>query len=133
VAAQSPPMSQPKPGALDVSRIVRATQFSLAGLRAAWREEAAFRQEAIVACVMLPLALWVGRGWLETAFLAACVLLVLLTELLNSAIEAVVDRVSTERHPLAGRAKDLGSAAVMLALVICGLAWGLALWHRLTA
>jgi diacylglycerol kinase (ATP) len=126
-------MNERKPGALDLSRIVRAMRFSLAGLQAAWREEAAFRQEAVVACVLLPLALWVGHGWLEIAFLCACVLLVLLTELLNSAIEAVVDRVSTERHPLAGRAKDLGSAAVMLALLICGLAWGLALWHRLAA
>lgn len=126
-------MNERKPGALDASRIVRATRFSLAGLQAAWREEAAFRQEAVVACVLLPLALWVGRGWLETAFLAACVLLVLLTELLNSAIEAVVDRVSTERHPLAGRAKDLGSAAVMMSLLICAFTWGLALWHRLAA
>ncbi len=124
-------MNERKPGALDLSRIWRATRFSIAGMKAAWREEAAFRQEAVLACVMLPLAWWVGRGWLEISFLAACVLLVLLTELLNSAIEAVVDRVSTEQHPLAGRAKDLGSAAVMLALLICALAWGLALWHRL--
>jgi diacylglycerol kinase (ATP) len=123
-------MSQPKPGALDPTRVVRATKYSINGLRCAWREEAAFRQEVVAACVLLPLAWWVGRGWLEIAFLSACVLLVLLTEILNSAIEAVVDRASPERHPLAGRAKDMGSAAVMIALVVCTLSWGLALWHR---
>ncbi len=123
-------MNQRKPGVLDISRVVRAARISINGLRAAWSGEAAFRQEAVLACLMLPLAWWVGRGWLETAFLSACVLLVLLVELLNSAIEAVVDRASPEHHPLAGRAKDMGSAAVMIALVICALAWGLALAQR---
>jgi diacylglycerol kinase (ATP) len=121
---------KPREALLDPTRVVRATRYSVAGLGAAWREEGAFRLEAVLACVLLPLAWWVGRGWLEIALLSACVMLVLIVELLNSAIEAVVDRVSLERHPLAGRAKDLGSAAVMGALLLCGLVWGLALWQR---
>lgn len=124
-------MTDQKPGAFDLSRIVRAAGFSLAGFKAAWREEAAFRQEAIIACLLLPFAWWLGQTWHATALLVACVLLVLVTELLNSAIEAVVDRVSLDRHPLAGRAKDMGSAAVMVSIINCVVVWGLALWQRL--
>ena len=83
-----------------------------------------------MAVVMLPAAWWVGRNWLETALLASSVMGVLIVELLNSAIEAVVDRVSAELHPLSKRAKDIGSAAVMLSLITCGLLWCAALWQR---
>ena len=80
--------------------------------------------------LMLPLAFWVGRSWVEVALLAGSVIGVLITELLNSAIEAVVDRVGLERHELAARAKDIASAAVLLALLVCGGVWAAALWHR---
>ena len=129
-AGTSAPVAKSNPGILDLSRVTRAAGYSLAGVRAAWRDEAAFRQEAALACILLPLAWWLGRGWLEVAFLSASVLLVLIVELLNSAIEAVVDRISAEKHPLAGQAKDLGSAAVMGSLLLCALTWALALWHR---
>ena len=103
-----------------------------AGLAAAWRAEAAFRQEVLLACVLLPLAWWLGRTWVEVAVLSLSVLVVLITELLNSAIEAVVDLASPDKHPLAKSAKDIGSAAVFVSLATCSLVWGLALWQKLT-
>jgi diacylglycerol kinase (ATP) len=104
-------------------RIVSATRCSVDGLVAAARHEAAFRQELVAVALLAPLALWIGRTGLERAALIATLLLVLIVELLNSAIEATVDRISLERHPLAKRAKDIGSAAVMLALVCASLTW----------
>ncbi len=80
---------------------------------------------------MLPLSFWLGQNWVEVALLAGSVLLVMVVELLNSAIEATVDRISLDLHELSGRAKDMGSAAVMLALLLCGGIWASALWHRL--
>lgn len=103
--------------------LIGATRNSLSGLLEALRSEAAFRQELIVAVVLVPVGLWLGATGLERALLVASVLLVLVVELLNSAIEATLDRVSLETHPLAKRAKDIGSAAVMLALVCAGLTW----------
>ena len=119
-------MSHPA-GRTGLGRLIDATRWSLAGLTAAFRHEAAFRQEALCAAVLLPLGLWLGGSGLEKALLVASVLLVLLAELLNSAIEAAVDRISSERHELAGRAKDLGSAAVMVSLVLCAAVWLLVL------
>jgi diacylglycerol kinase (ATP) len=113
-----------------LERIVRAAGYSIAGLSAAWRHETAFRQECALAVVMLPAACWVGRNWIEVALLAGSVMCVLIVELLNSAIEAVVDRVSADLHPLSKRAKDIGSAAVMLSLISCAALWSAALWQR---
>lgn len=120
-------MDEPRRGVQGVARLVQATRCSIAGLTAAVRGETAFRQELMLAAVLLPAGLWLGRTGVERALLAGSVLLVLVVELLNSAIEAAVDRVSLERHPLAGRAKDIASAAVMLSLVNAALVWGLVL------
>jgi diacylglycerol kinase (ATP) len=113
-----------------IARLGPAWRHSLAGLRAAW-SEAAFRQETVIAAVLLPLAFWVGRDWLEIALLCATVFGVLITELLNSAVEAAIDRIGPERHPLSNRAKDLGSAAVLLSLLLAGGVWLAAFWQRL--
>jgi diacylglycerol kinase (ATP) len=111
-------------------RLVNATLFSIAGLRAAWRNEAAFRQECALAAVLTPAAFWVGQTAVQRSLLIGTCWLVLVVELLNSAIEAVVDRVGTDHHKLSGRAKDLGSAAVFVSLALTALVWGLALWER---
>ncbi len=113
-----------------LDRIFHAGLISLAGLRAGWGETA-FRQEAIAAMVLVPAAFWVGRGWVEVSLLAACVMLVLVVELLNSGIEAAIDRIGTEWHALSKKAKDLGSAAVLLSLLLCGGVWAAALWQRI--
>lgn len=110
------------------NRMWHATGYSLAGLRAGWRE-AAFRLEACLAFVMLPLAFWIGRTWVEVALLAGSVLVVLAVELLNTAVEAAIDRIGPERHPLSKRAKDMGSAAVFLSLILAGGIWAAGLWH----
>lgn len=123
-------MSNPHKGRTGLDRLVRATGYSIEGLATAYRGESAFRQEFWLAAVLLPLAFWIGRSWVEVALLAGSVLLVLIVELLNSGIEATVDRVSFEIHDLSKRAKDLASAAVFLSLVLCGGIWAAALWHR---
>jgi len=119
-----------KPGATGIVRILRACGYSWRGLAAAWRHEAAFRQEAVLAAVLVPLGAWLGADGVERALLAGSVLLVLVVELLNSAVEAVVDRIGSEPHELSGRAKDLGSAAVFVALAGVVLVWGLILVPR---
>jgi diacylglycerol kinase (ATP) len=111
-------------------RIINATFFSIAGLKAAWDNEAAFRQECVLAVAMVPIAFWLGRNAVERALLIAPCLLVLIVELLNSAVESIVDRVGTEHHSLSGRAKDQGSAAVLVSLVLTVLVWGLIAWDR---
>lgn len=116
-----------KPGRTGLERLVHATGYSLAGLRAAWRHEAAFRQELALCAVLAPLGLWLGADGVERALLLGSLGLVLVTELVNSALEAAVDRHGPERHPLAGRAKDAGSAAVLVALLLAGLTWLLVL------
>ena len=108
-----------------------ALRWSMQGLRAAWRHEASFRLEACLAIVLVPLGLWLGQGPLEKLALVLPAFLVLSAELLNSAIEAVVDKVSPEFHELAGRAKDMGSAAVFMLLLLLGLSWALLLGPRL--
>jgi diacylglycerol kinase (ATP) len=111
-------------------RIVNATFFSFAGLRAAWVYEAAFRQECALAVVLTPAAFWVGRTAVERALLIGSCWLVLIVELLNSAIEAAIDRVGMDHHTLSARAKDLGSASVLMSLALTTLVWGLMLWER---
>ncbi|HLL09505.1 MAG TPA: diacylglycerol kinase [Rubrivivax sp.] len=112
-------------------RILNAIGFSLAGLRAAIRHEASFRQELVVGIPLLVAVPWLAPGPLEGVLLAGSVLLVWVAELFNSALEALADAVSTQHHPLIGRAKDIGSAAVMLCVVLAGLVWGVLLWPRL--
>lgn len=123
-------MSNSFKGRTGLDRIIRATGYSFDGLKMAYRGESAFRQETWLAVVLVPASFWVGRSWVEVALLAGTVLLVMIVELLNSGIEAVVDRVSFELHDLSKRAKDLASAAVFLSLVLCGSVWAAALWHR---
>lgn len=108
----------------------KALQWSMKGLRAGWQHEASFRLEACLVIVLVPLGLWLGHGPLEKLALVFAPMLVLSAELLNSAIEAVVDKVSPEFHELAGRAKDMGSAAVFVLLLLVMLSWGLILLPR---
>ena len=122
-------MSSVPPIGRGVCRIWLASGYSVAGLRTAW-SEAAFRQETLLAAVLLPLSFGLGASWLETAVLAGAVMLVLIVELLNSAIEAAIDRIGPEWHELSRQAKDLGSAAVLLSLVLCVAVWAGALVHR---
>jgi diacylglycerol kinase (ATP) len=122
-----------KTGVTGVRRILHATRYSAQGFVHAWRHEAAFRQELALSVVMLPLALWLGRNAYEILLLCATLFLVLIVELLNSAIEATVDRVGQEHHELSGRAKDLGSAAVFLSLLLVSVTWGTIAWLRFEA
>lgn len=115
-----------------LARLRHALGYSLAGLRAGWQEPA-FRQEAIAAIVMLPAAVWLGRSWVETSLLVGGVVLVLVVELLNTGIETAIDRISPEWNELSKRAKDMGSAAVLLSLLLCAGIWLAALGHRLLA
>jgi Diacylglycerol kinase len=112
-----------KPGHKGLSHVFKAFGYSMQGLKAAWQYEEAFRLELLTLIVMLPAALWLGGNGVERALLVGSLLLVLVVELINSAIEAVVDRVSTDHHTLAGRAKDIGSAAVFMALVNVAVVW----------
>lgn len=112
---------------VSVQRVIRATNYSLQGLKSAYRHEAAFRQEVWLSLILIPLGLWLGNTALEKLFLTGSILLVLIVELLNSAIESVVDRIGEEYHELSGRAKDIGSAAVFISLVLVVLTWGIIL------
>lgn len=112
-----------------LSRIWHAGTFSLAGLRAGWNETA-FRQEALAAIVLLPAAFWLGQGWVEIALLLASVVWVLVVELLNTAVESAIDRIGPEWHDLSKRAKDIGSAAVLLSLILSIGIWAAAAFHR---
>lgn len=122
-----------KPGNTGLRRILNATVFSLAGLRTAWRDEAAFRQELSLCLVLVPAAVWLGRTAVERSLLIGSCLLVLIVELLNTGIENVVDRVGQEQHRLSGQAKDLGSAAVFVSLILVVVVWGLIAWERFGA
>jgi len=110
-----------------IARLVRAFGYSFQGFRHTWREEAAFRQEVLLSLVVIPAGLYFGNSGVERALLVSPMLLILVVEILNSAVEAVVDRSGTERHPLAGMAKDMGSAAVMLSFALLGTVWYLIL------
>ena len=118
----------PHKGKTGLKRVWNALFYSLDGFKAAWRHEDAFRQEAILALILIPLAFELADDALERALMIASVLLVLMVELINSAIEATVDRISLENHQLAKRAKDIGSAAVLIALVNVLVVWGLVLF-----
>ena len=115
-----------------LNRMRHAFGYSLDGLRAAWGETA-FRQEAVAALVLVPAACWLGRSWLETLLLIGATLAVLVVELLNTGIEAAIDRIGLERHDLSKKAKDMGSAAVLLALTFAAIVWLSALFIRFSA
>ncbi len=112
-----------KPGKTGIARVIDATQYSWLGLKAAFKYEAAFRQEIFLLALLIPTALWVGNSGVEYALLIGSLLLVLLAEIINSAIEAVVDRLGEEQHELSGRAKDMGSAAVFIAMMNVLVTW----------
>lgn len=132
------PLSQPESSApanpqkarTGLNRIWHAAGYSIEGLRAGWNEKA-FRQEAIAAMVLLPASLWLGQSWVETALLAGSVVIVMIVELLNTGIETAIDRIGPEWHDLSKRAKDMGSAAVLLALLLCAGIWGAAVFQRI--
>ncbi len=126
-------MKNPHKGRTGLDRVIHAAGYSAQGLRDAYRHESAFRQEVWLALFLLPTSWWLGRDWREVALLAGSVVLVMIVELLNSGIEAVVDRVSLDLHDLSKRAKDFGSAAVFLSLALCGGIWSAAVWHRFFA
>jgi len=106
-----------------IGHIKNAFIYTFAGLKAAWKNELAFRGEVVVVTIMLPLGIWLGRSAVERALLIASILLIILTELVNSALEAVVDRIGPERHELSKRAKDMGSAAAFISMVTAALVW----------
>lgn len=110
-------------------RVMHAAGYSINGLKLGWGETA-FRQEALLSMVMIPGAFWLGRTWVEVALLIGVVVLVMITELLNTGVEAAIDRFGGEWHELSKRAKDVGSAAVLLSLLLCGGVWAAAAWHR---
>lgn len=112
-------------------RIWHATLYSLAGIRAAWKHEAAFRQEVLLSVILVPAAFWLGGSTVERLLLLGSCLIVLITELLNSAVEAAIDRISDDKHRLSARAKDLGSAAVFISLWLAGITWALIGYDRL--
>jgi diacylglycerol kinase (ATP) len=126
---QALPEANPQKRRRGLDRIWHAARYSLAGLRAGWAEPA-FRQEAIASIVLLPASFWLARSWVEAALLAGSVLIVMIVELLNTGIETVVDRIGPEWHKLSKRAKDIGSAAVLLSVLLCGSIWLAALWQR---
>ncbi len=114
-----------KPGNTGIGRILRATKFSAQGISAAWKHEAAFRQELLLVVMLLPAAVWLGQTALERAVLIGSLFIVMIVELINSAIEAAIDRHGDEQHELSGRAKDMGSAAVFGSLLLVVVVWGL--------
>lgn len=113
-----------------LTRLWRATVYSIQGLTAAWRNEAAFRQECWAVAVLLPAAFFLGNDALERALLIFSLLLILVVELINSALESAIDRIGPEWHELSGRTKNLGSAAVMLSLIVAAVVWGLIVFGR---
>ena len=118
-------------GNTGITRIIKAAGYSMQGLKAAFIHEAAFRQELALAVVLIPLAIWLAQDVMQLALLISSVILLLIVEILNSAIEAVVDRFGGELHELSGRAKDMGSAAVFLVMIYMGVIWLLILWQNL--
>jgi len=112
-----------KPGKSGLARLIDATRYSALGIAASWRNEAAFRQEVLLVMLLLPLSFFVARSVEQWLLLIAPLLLLLVVELLNSAIENIVDRIGHEKHELSGRAKDMGSAAVLICLVLVAVSW----------
>jgi len=130
---QGPDVEMSKPGRKGVQRIFWATYYSYRGIRSAIQHEAAFRQEFALMLVLIPLAFWLGETVEQQILLIGPCLLVVVVELINSAIEAVVDRIGSERHVLSGQAKDMGSAAVFFCLVLVVISWGLIGWERFSS
>lgn len=122
--------SNPQKGKTGIKRVLNACRYSLQGFRYAWRHEAAFRQELLFIVILLPLALWLEVSTLERIALVAVLALVIIVELLNSAVEAAIDRIGPEHHDLSGRAKDLGSAAVFVALTLTLYVWSVILYDN---
>ena len=127
-----PADANPQKSRRGLTRVWHAAGYSMQGLQAGWGETA-FRQEACAAIVLLPAAFWLGRTWVEVALLAGSVLIVMIVELLNTGVETAIDRIGPEWHVLSKRAKDMGSAAVLLALLLAGGIWLAALWQRFGA
>ena len=125
----TPDSANPQKARRGLNRVWHAFGYSLAGLRAGWYETA-FRQEAVASLVLLPASWWVGKTWVESAMLAATVVLVMVVELLNTGIETAIDRIGPEWHALSKRAKDMGSAAVLLSLLLCAGVWIAAIYYR---
>ncbi len=123
----------PKPGHNGIKRVWLSFGYARQGLKAAWTHEAAFRQEVVLCVVLIPAAFWLGRDLPEQALLIAACLLALIVEAVNSAIEAIVDRIGPEIHELSGRAKDLGSAAGLISLLLLAVVWGFVAWDRFLA
>ena len=119
-----------KPGYTGLRRLINATRYSARGFAYAWKYESAFRQELVLSLLLTPVALWLGQSTIERILLIGSCLLVLIVELLNSAIETTVDRFGDELHELSGRAKDIGSAAVFVSLVVVLLVWVPIAWQR---
>lgn len=120
----------PKNKKRGLQRLLAATAFSAAGFRAAWRHEEAFRQEVMLAAFLAPVALWLGQNGVQRALLLGSLVLVLIVELLNSAVEAAIDRIGHDLHVLSGQAKDMGSAAVLLSLLMAAAVWAGVAWDR---
>ena len=119
-----------KPGNRGLRRVIAATVFSFKGFKAAWQNEEAFRTEILLAIVLVPTAFWLGQSTVERLLLLLSLILVILAELANTAIESVVDRISSEQHPLSGQAKDLGSSLVFVTNMTVLLVWGMIGWDR---
>ncbi len=115
-------------GETGLARLSNALGYSRDGIAAAWKNEAAFREEILLAAVTIPLALYLGRNGVDRALLIGSIILIVIVEILNSALEAVVDKASPEKHELAKRAKDMGSAAVLLSLMNAAVVWACVLW-----
>ena len=116
-----------------VRRLINACFYTMAGFKATWKSEEAFRQEVVLSVIMIPAGLWIGTTATHRALLVGTCMIVLITELLNSAIETVVDRIGSENHVLSGQAKDMGSAAVFVSLCTTVLVWGLIIYERFFA
>jgi diacylglycerol kinase (ATP) len=129
--SNEPDTEMTKPGRKGVQRVIWAAYYSYRGIRSALQNEAAFRQELVLMLILIPLAFWMGETVEQQLLLIGPCVLVVVVELLNSAIEAVVDRIGSERHILSGQAKDMGSAAVFFCLFLVVLSWGLIGWNRL--
>ena len=127
----TPQPTNPQKQRKGFARLWYALGYSLSGLRSGWHEPA-FRQEAVAFVILLPAALWLGQNWVERAFLIATMVLVMIAELLNTAIESAVDRIGYEWHAESKRAKDTASAAVLLSLLMCAGVWAVAIFQRLT-
>lgn len=117
-----------KPGKTGIARLIAATGYSISGIRACWRHEAAFRQEVVLALVLLPASFFIAKSAIQWLLLISPVFLLLMVELLNSAIEVVVDRIGAEHHELSGRAKDIASASVFLCLFLIAISWAVIAW-----